>query len=289
MLPLRSFTSNPSRFSAFSTLVGEGGLDVHFDLAYGAGPRHRLDVYRSGQDTGSGPVALFLYGGSWRGGSRSCYGFVGAALAARGIPTAVADYRLYPEVRWPDFQGDAALAFRWVRRELGGEGRRPAVVIGHSAGAHMAALLALDRRWLGDARPAALVGISGPYAFQPTTWPTTAEIFATATDADEPRPIAYAGIHAPPTLLLHGAQDDTVKPHNATDLAAALRAAGVAVTLEMLEGADHKALVTGFARPFRSRTPVLERAIAFLRDLDAADGLLKPNRKSSIPLQVPSA
>lgn len=276
MLPLKSFTSRPSRYSAFSMLVGESGLDIRYEQAYGPHPRHRLDVYRSHTDNGAGAVALFLYGGSWRGGSRSCYGFVGAALAASGIPTAVADYRLFPEVRWPLFQEDAAAAFRWVAKELGEKGARPAVVVGHSAGAHMAALLALDRRWLGEARPAALVGLSGPYAFQPTTWPSTKEIFATARDADEPRPIAFAGADAPPVLLMHGAADDTVKPHNASDFADVLRAAGSEVELEMVAGADHKALVMGFAQPFRRRVPVHSRTVGFIRGLTAAGSALTP-------------
>ncbi|MFM9939299.1 MAG: alpha/beta hydrolase [Hyphomicrobiaceae bacterium] len=267
MLPLRTFTAHPSRFSLLSMLVGEGGLDVRTDVAYGPHARHRLDVYQPKQDTGSGPVALFLYGGSWRGGCRSCYGFVGAALAAHGIPTAVSDYRLFPEVRWPLFQEDAAAAFRWVRRELGGHGQRPVVVIGHSAGAHMAALLAHDPRWLGAERPVALVGLSGPYSFQPTEWPTTREIFAMAQSRDEPRPLSHAGTHSPPSLLIHGAADITVKQFNLDEFAAVLRGHGTPVETLLLPEADHKATVLGFARPLRRRHGVLEPTLAFLRRL----------------------
>ena len=248
-------------------LVGEGGLAVREGIAYGPDRRHKLDVYAPPHDADAGPVALFLYGGSWKGGCRGCYGFVGAALASHGIATAVADYRLFPDVRWPAFQEDAAAAFRWVHGNLGDNGRRPVVLIGHSAGAHMAALLAFDRRWLGDLKSAGLVGMAGPYAFSPTEWPTTREIFATASHPDEPRPLAHAGPHAPPTLLIHGAADISVKPHNTSELADKLAAAGVPVTRLLLPGADHKALVTGFARPFRTRTPVLAPIVEFVRSL----------------------
>jgi acetyl esterase/lipase len=271
MLPLATFTNSPNRFALLSMLVGEGGLDVTTGLAYGPAPRQRLDVYRPRRDLGTGPVALFLYGGSWRGGCRGCYGFVGAALASAGMAAAVADYRLFPEVRWPAFQEDAAAAFRFVHAELADAGRRPVAVIGHSAGAHMAALLAFDRTWLGEMRPAGLVGLSGPYAFRPTEWPTTRDIFATARSPDAPRPLSHAGNGAPPALLVHGADDTTVKPHNTAELAARLRACRVPVTEIMLAGAGHKDTVAGFARPLRARLPVLAPTLAFLRGLDHPD------------------
>lgn len=270
MLPLHTFTSNPSRYSFLSMLVGEGGLNVRTGIPYGPGPRQALDVYSSRTAASHGPVALFLYGGSWRGGSRSCYGFVGAALASHGVTTAIADYRLFPQVRWPDFQADAAAALQWVQRELATDHTRPVLVIGHSAGAHMAALLALDPRWHRASRPAGVVGLSGPYSFEPTIWPTTRDIFVTARHPDEPRPVAQVTPDAPPMLLLHGAADTTVKPHNMQELAEALRRSNVPVETHLLPDSDHKATVLGFARPFRRRYAVLEKTLAFARRLAPA-------------------
>lgn len=270
MLPMAGFIDRPSRYSLFSTLVGEGGLSVRLGIEFGPLPRHRLDIYAPRRPpTGSNdmPVALFLYGGTWRRGCRSCYGFVGAALAARGIATAVADYRLFPEVRWPAFQEDAALAFRQVRRELGDAGRRPVAVIGHSAGAHIAALLATDPRWLGADLPDALVAISGPYDFEPTHWPTTREVFATARSINEPRPTAHVGPHVPPALLIHGADDTVVEARNVAALAQAWRRHGRPVETRILPGVDHRGTITAFARPFRRRAPVLDLTVAFLAGL----------------------
>ena len=78
------------------------------------------------------------------------YRFVGTALAARGFVVAIPDYRVYPEVRFPGFLEDGARAMRWVRDNIAEYGGDPAriVVAGHSAGAHIAAMLAIDQPWL---------------------------------------------------------------------------------------------------------------------------------------------
>src|SRR5687768_7823763 len=72
-------------------------------LAYDPGPRQLLDVYRPPLMTRAAPVVVFFYGGNWNSGSRTDYLFVGEALAARGCVVVIPDYRLYPEVRFPDF------------------------------------------------------------------------------------------------------------------------------------------------------------------------------------------
>jgi len=268
MLPISRFLADPSRYSLVSTLLGEGRLDVRLGHAYGFHPRHRLDLYRPRDPhDGSAAAALFVHGGSWRHGSRACYGFVGAALASHGIPTAIADYRLFPEVRWPAFQEDIAHAFHWLRKHLGGQHPRPIVLIGHSAGAHIAALLAADLRWLGDARPAGFVGLSGPYTFEPTHWRTTRDIFATASTINEPRPVAHVGPHVPPALLLHGEADPVVDPASTIEMAKAWAGAGAPVTCEILSNHDHRRLVKAFARPYRYRSPMLGRVVEFIKGL----------------------
>lgn len=269
MLPVTTFTSRPSLISLASMLVGEGSVNVRTGLPYGPEPSHRLDLYEPNTTAENRAVAPFLYGGGWRSGHRGGYGFVGAALASRGIATAVADYRLFPDARWPAFQQDAAAAFGWVRRALANDGTRPAIIIGHSAGAHLGAMLAYDPRWLGADRPDAFVGLSGPYTFEPTRWPTTAEIFATATNPDDPRPVAYADASAPPSLLVHGADDVTVKQANTVEMAARLAQVGAPVKTLILPGCDHKATVLGFVRPLRRTYPVLDPIATFIATVEA--------------------
>lgn len=279
MLLFRDGFSPSSLKSVYSVLVAEGGIRAERGVAYGPHRRHKLDIYRPGQGADDGPIVLFLYGGGWRNGHRSTYGFVGAALASRGIATIVPDYRLYPEVKFPAFVEDAALAYRWVIRNVArrGEGTRPVILVGHSAGAHTAALLALDARYLdggeGDmARPAGLVGLAGPYAFDPTTWATTKSIFASAARAEAARPISFVRKDAPPALLMHGLDDTVVKLWNMQSLARDLRQAGVRVRSLEFDGVGHIGLVLALSRPFRWRAPVLEETLSFIREVAGSAG-----------------
>jgi acetyl esterase/lipase len=250
----------------FSAIVADGGVDVERGVRFGPGPRDALDIYRPRAATApNAPVLFFIYGGGWTDGDRATYGFVGAAFAARGITTVIADYRVFPEARFPTFVQDSARAYRWAADTIARG--RPIVVAGHSAGAHTAALLAADRSYLAAVRappPAALIGLAGPYAFDPTTWPTTKEIFATAPTADAARPIAFAGAHLPPTLLLHGTGDETVKLFNQRDFAAKLGEAGVAVRALELPAVTHTGILLALSRPFRRPGDVLDTITVFL-------------------------
>jgi acetyl esterase/lipase len=280
--------AHPAVQSLYSRIVADRGVSVETGVAYGPLARQVLDIYRpaSGDRTGDdgGPIAVFIYGGGWRSGERGTYGFVGAALAARGITTVIPDYRLYPDVMFPAFIEDAGRAYAWTSANLARSAgkRRPIVLVGHSAGAHIAALLALDARRLADAgvgsedRPAGLVGLAGPYAFDPTTYPTTKEIFAPALGADDARPVAFASAAAPPALLMHGLEDETVKISNMRTLAAALQSAGAPVRALELEGIGHTGLVLAISRPFRWRAPVLKEIEAFIRAAKAGGAQRPP-------------
>lgn len=257
-----------------SAIVSEGGVERRTGIAYGPSPRQRLDVYRGagiegrpGARAGSRPVVIFFYGGSWKAGDRSLYQFVGAALAARGITTVIPDYRLFPEVKFPGFVEDAALAYRWTADILAKE-CSPIIVAGHSAGAHIAALLALDPRYRTDAAPgrsppAAWIGLAGPYAFDPTTWASTRDIFS-GVSADRTRPVTFVDAQSPPALVMHGRDDTVVRMFNQRDLETAYRAAGVPIETRELDGIAHIGIVLAVSRPFRWRAPVLDDMVRFI-------------------------
>src|SRR5688572_24770878 len=144
------------------------------DLRFGDEPRQVLDVYvPQSQGKDLRPVVIFWYGGMWLRGSKEQYRFVGAALANSGYVAVLPDYRLYPRARFPTFIEDGALAVKWVREhahEFGGD-PNAIFLMGHSAGAHTAALLALDGRYLqkvgGDSSwLRGWIGLSGPYALE---------------------------------------------------------------------------------------------------------------------------
>jgi acetyl esterase/lipase len=272
LLVVREALAGATVASLYNGLVADRGVAVETGVAYGPLARDRLDIYRPASGDKGGPIAMFIYGGGWRSGERATYGFVGAAFASRGITTVIADYRLFPEVKFPAFVEDAARAYAWVSANLasGAGKRRPIVLVGHSAGAYIAAMLALDERHLAAAgvteRPAGLIGLAGPYAFDPTTYPTTTEIFApAAASADSARPAALARRGAPRTLLMHGLSDETVQLYNTRDLAAALQAVATDVRKIEYAGVGHMGLVLAISRPLRWRAPVLKEAVAFIR------------------------
>ncbi len=256
-------------FSIANLPALRGPFERSAGLAYGDAARQSLDVYRP-KDARDAPLVLFWYGGAWVKGRKEDYRFVGAALAAAGCVAVLPDYRLYPAARFPAFIEDGALASAWAIRHAREHGADPARVIlaGHSAGAHLAAMLAVQPRWLerAGADPAAirgLIGLSGPYALQPNT-STLNAIFAAPFSSADWRPAEQVTPRAPRTLLLHGADDGVVWPRHAETFATALRAAGVPVELEIYPGRGHADTVAALSAPARSRAPVLPAIRRFI-------------------------
>ena len=257
-------------------LVPSEGYTQHRDLAYGPKARNQLDVFVPSKDTDavapkSAPVVVFFYGGSWRNGERAYYRFVGEALASRGFIAVIPDYSLYPEARFPTFVEDGAAALRWVRDHIAAYGGDPdaIVLMGHSAGAHIAALLATDRRYLARAGvPYAslrgVVGLAGPYAFDPGRYRYTRPIFEGTGDVRDSQPLTFVQGGEPPMLLLHGADDSTVSPTNSRELADALRRAGGRVDLVEFPDVGHIGIVIAFAKPFRAPGGVLDTVGDFI-------------------------
>ncbi len=243
------------------------------DVPFGNDVRQRLDVYAPDRPEGapSLPVVVFFYGGSWASGRRQDYSFAARAIAARGFVVVVPDYRLAPAHAYPDFVNDGAAATRWTLANIARHGGDPARIatMGHSAGGYIALMLALDPRWLGPNSPVkAAVGIAGPYDFLPFEPNGAAAVaFGHVRNAAETQPITYAGPGKPPVLLLQGLEDDTVGPHNARNLAAALQKDGSPATIKLYEGVGHIGIVLALSKPFRSKAPVLEDATQFLNSL----------------------
>ena len=253
-----------------------GARRVARDVAYGEGPRRRLDVYAPTQRDGSAPVIVFIYGGSWDSGDKDDYEFLGAALASRGFVTVLPDYRLVPEVRFPGFIEDCAAAVRWVSDHVGEHGGDPEriVLVGHSAGAYNAIMLALAGDYLRgagvDARSIrGAVGLAGPYDFLPFDVDATRNAFRQAPDALLTQPVRFARADAPPLLLLWGEDDTTVGPRNLESLARVQRAAGGNVETKTYPNVTHVGIMLALSRPFRGRAPVLNDVTAFARRVTA--------------------
>lgn len=255
---------------------GPGTGAVERSVVYDATHGLSLDVHRPRAATGSVPLVVFFYGGSWQNGSRTRYAFAGEALAALGVVAVVPDYRLYPAVRFPGFMHDAARAVAWSRAAAHTLGADPdrIVLMGHSAGAQIAALLATDPRYLAEAGVpasaiAGVVGLSGPYDFDPRGYPALEAIFGAPEDWPRARPVNFVDAHDPPFLLVHGSGDRTVYAAQSEHLAQRLRTSGVAVDLVLLPGVGHIRPLLALRYP--SLGPVLDQAGRFIAALPARD------------------
>jgi len=249
-----------------------GARRVARDVAYGNGPRKRLDVYAPVERAAALPVIVFIYGGSWDSGSKDDCEFLGAALSSRGFVTVLPDYRLVPEVRFPSFLEDCAAAVRWASDHASAYGGDPqrVVLVGHSAGAYNAIMLALAGDYLRNAGVSArairgAVGLAGPYDFLPFDVDATRNAFGQAPDPLLTQPTHFARADAPPLLLLWGEDDTTVGPRNLEGLARAHRAAGGEVETKIYPNLTHVGIMLALSRPFRGRAPVLDDVTAFAR------------------------
>lgn len=252
------------------------------NIAYRAGgnARQQLDVYQPTDPVVAAmpvPVVVFFYGGAWQEGSRSDYLFVAEALTQRGYVVVVPDYRVFPEVKYPEFLNDGAAAVAWatINVDRYGGDRSRIFLMGHSAGAHIAAMLALDNTFL-DAQKVprtsvkGLIGLAGPYDFLPLTEPNVIALFASEPNLALTQPIHYVSTFAakstPPVLLLHGDDDKRVYPKNSINLARELRATGVKVELDLLPGLSHIDIIAKFTRLLRGDGKVVDRVDQFIRD-----------------------
>lgn len=252
-----------------NTLTPSSGYAFASAVVYDPAHRLTLDIYTP-QDARRAPVVVFFYGGRWQEGTPADYRFVGQALASQGFVAVLPDYRHYPQVKFPEFVLDAAQAVRWTLQQVARYGGDPAqvFVMGHSSGAHLAAMVALNPEYLGAdrARLKGMIGLAGPYDFLPLTAPDLRDMFGPPERFALSQPIAYVDADAPPLLLLHGANDETVGAHNTRNLAAAVNRAGGFAETVIYEKLDHPWAVAVLAAPLRRRADVLERVARFVRE-----------------------
>jgi acetyl esterase/lipase len=278
ILAVPTLFANCSRvaFGVMNAPARLGPYERHANIRYGELPRQSLDVYVP-DGAWNRPTVVFWYGGIWTKGTKEQYRFVGAALANAGYVAILPDYRLYPSARFPEFVDDGALAVKWAREhasELGGN-PRSIFIMGHSAGAHLAALLALDERYLKKVGGNASwirgwIALSAPYELEMQV-PVLNSIFG-AHARSEWQPIQLVSARAPPALLIHGLDDNMVHPREAVDLDEALRAAGVPVECHLYLGAGHMAPVAALSLPLRPFSGTLADVRQFI-DRTVATGV----------------
>ncbi|BFM10168.1 alpha/beta hydrolase [Simiduia litorea] len=249
-------------------------MQRYTSIAYGSEAAQQLDVYTpiNTTYTSSLPVVIFFYGGCWGACEtlpKEDYAFVAQTLLEHGIVVVIADYRLFPTVRFLSIIEDARNAVEWTHQHIAEYGGNPKqlFLMGHSAGAHLAAMLAMNQAYLSQDAYADLngfIGLAGPYNFLPFDEPYMPELFGPPLNEHESQPITYVDGSEPPSLLLYGDADTRVKPVNIDGLFKRLEAANSPVQKRIYQGVDHADIIASFAMPLRRENPVVLDAIQFI-------------------------
>ncbi|MBI2382738.1 MAG: alpha/beta hydrolase [Gammaproteobacteria bacterium] len=264
------------------------------NLVYDEATGLRLDVFTPDQ-TRNAPVIVFFFGNRWTEGDKEQYRFVGEALASQGFVAVVPNYRMYPQVRFPAFVQDGARAVAWARANAARYGGDPKklFVMGHSAGAHIAAMLALNEEYLkgvGGTRYwlKGMIGLAGPYDFLPIVAPDLRDIFGPEDRFELSQPLNFADGENPPLLLVHAEDDPKIPIRNTRNLADRVRHEGgwvdlvVYPELKCMFGVDsHSCLVAALSSPLRQRSDLLGHIADFVRVHAEAPDREQPGIKAS--------
>ncbi len=273
-----SFVTGCTQLSLFvvNGLAGFDDYTIVKGIQYGPTELNHLDIYIPLHTNETPPinipVIVFFYGGCWGGcytGFKEDYLFVAQALTSQGYIAVLADYRRYPEVRFPEIINDAKQATEWVQKNIEhyAGNSNSIFLMGHSAGAHLAAMLTLDETYLSmETRQAirGFIGLSGPYDFLPLTEPYQYEVFAPEKSYPKSQPINFVDGTEAPLLLLYGNGDETVKPRNIVNLAKKAHQLGGRVETRYYDDIDHIGILASLSIPLRNRRPVLEDINRFI-------------------------
>lgn len=250
--------------------------DRTLDISYGPRADQQLDVY---YPTGTArthlPVVVFVYGGRWTHGERAHYRFVAKTLAARGYAVVIPDYAKYPNVRFPVFAEDIAAAVAWTHSHADAYGLDAGKIsiVGHSAGAHIGALVATDahylaahggtRRWIHR-----FVGLAGPYAFVPDK-PDLIDMFGPPEHYAQMRVSTFIDGQQPPMFLLHGGRDTLVGEQNIAHVKTMVDEHGGVLRTQLYPSLGHVSILGALSWVGDDKTSALDDIDRFLRTPDA--------------------
>lgn len=260
--------SSPQVVNRFAS---DNGYKAAVNLPYDRTLGLDLDIYYPPRAATGAPVVVFFYGGRWSLNDKSEFKFVGQALTSRGFVVVVPNVRKYPDVRFPDFVDDAARAVRWARENTPTYGGDPdkLFVMGHSSGAHIAAMLALNEAYLKKAGGSrtwlrGMIGLAGAYDFMPITAPDLRDMFGPVDRFQYSQPVFYTDGQNPPLLLIHGRNDDVLPVSNTENLARTVAKAGGAVETVIYESLSHNMIIGSLASYLRGRADVLDNIEEFV-------------------------
>ncbi len=259
----------PTSFFVANIPVAFTDAQKYADISYGAEEWQKLDIFVPKTVSAPAPVLVFFYGGRWTFGNKEQYAFAALPFVERGYIVVIPDYSKYPRVKFPTFAQDAAQATAWVYDHIGayhGDNRR-LYLSGHSSGAHLAALVAVDPVYLqnmGKDRTivSGFAGLAGPYDFIPED-EDLKDMFGPPEHYPRMQVPTFVDGHQPPMLLLHGADDVDVIQRNLNRLKAKIDDRGGVVESNIYPGIDHKEIIGALSWVWQDKAPVRDDMIDF--------------------------
>ena len=240
-------------------MVAAAQVTVQEDVVFGTGGGRDLhcDVYRPAGVEAGAPAVLLVHGGGWRNGDRTQLRGYGILLGRAGYVCVASEYRLIPEAPWPAQIHDVKAALRWMRANADDLGIDPdrIAIEGNSAGAHLALLAAgtpgapeLEGEGGNAGEPttvAAAIGVYAPTLFSHGARQRGAVTLAALVEAGSEEaasaasPLTHVTADFPPTLLIHGTDDELVPVHASIVMYEALAEAGVPTELHLYAEQRH--------------------------------------------------
>ncbi len=255
-----------SSVSVLNTITPSGSYSLAKDISYAEGVRLALDIYTPDTPKADAPIVVFIHGGSWDSGNKKMYKFIGEAFASEGFTTVIPNYRLYPQVVYPEFVKDTAAATAFIaKRYLD----TPIIVIGHSAGAYNAVMATLDPQYLKAQgvdvckRIAGTVGLAGPYGAFPMTDEPYITIFPNKHMGDD-APVQRKLGKTPPMFLPIGDKDTTVSDRHSRELTNKITARGGKAEFKLYPGLSHTDMAKVLSKYFDDDSTLKADILAFI-------------------------
>lgn len=250
-------------------ITPSGSFSKAENVSYGKLDRQKLDIYKADTPRANAPVIVFTHGGSWSEGNKDIYKFLAEGFTSEGFDVFVPNYRLYPDALYPAMIEDTAKAIAYAAKQYP---NRPLVLMGHSAGAYNTLMAGLNQSFLSAegvsvcTRISGIISLAGPTGAYELKKEPYITIFPDRFQKND-APLAYALSPSPALFLMNGANDTTVGPKNAEELAAKVKARGGKAVLKIYEGLDHTDAVKLLSRHFDDEAPLKSDIISFVNSL----------------------